>query len=393
MSEFSLTVPSVTPEEVQKELAPPTPPEAKTKLQEQAEKNAAAIMEIDEPSSDKAAQIKGLMEAFGRESMVESGSANNQLLKTSVGELAKAGEGGDEVSKTLMSLQNEIKSLDPSGVNFSGKGFLSIFSNPVKKYFAKYQKSENVIGSIVESLEKGKQTLITDNSSLKNEQTAIRAVTHKLKTDLELGAAMDKAIDAKVAEAKASGADPDKISFVENEILFPLRQRIQDMQTLQVVNQQGFMAMEVIQRNNNELIRGVDRAKNVTVSALRIAVTVASALYNQKITLEKIQALNETTGNLISQTSKMLKEQGAEIQKQAISSTISVDLLKQSFQDVNSALDDIDNYKKAALPVMKGTIEQFQKLAQEGEARIQKLERGSALAAGSPPPAALPPAS
>ena len=35
--------------------------------------------------------------------------------------------------------------------------------------------------------------------------------------------------------------------------------------------------MEVVRENNLELIRAVDRAKTVTVSALRVAVTVAGA--------------------------------------------------------------------------------------------------------------------
>ncbi|MDR1038841.1 MAG: toxic anion resistance protein [Deltaproteobacteria bacterium] len=382
MSEFSLTVPD--PELIAKEIQPDPPalPEAQQKIAEQAESNAKAVMECEDPSSDQAKKIASLMDAFGAEALRNSNSTNNQLLQTSMGQLAKAGEGGDQVSKTLMSLQQEIKQLDPSGVDFSGKGFLRLFSNPIKKYFSRYQKSENVINSIIESLEIGKQTLLKDNVSLKSEQDALRANTKRLKTDLELGTAMDKAIDDKVAAAKAAGADQDKITFIENEILFPLRQRLQDMQTLQVVNQQGFMAMEVVKRNNNELVRGVDRAKTVTVSALRTAVTVASALYNQKITLEKIKALNTTTEGLIAQTSKMLKEQGAEIQKQAISSTISLDVLKQSFQDITSALDDIETFKRNALPVMKGQIEQFQELAKDGEARIQRLEKGSRLAAG-----------
>ena len=49
--------------------------------------------------------------------------------------------------------------------------------------------------------------------------------------------------------------------------------------------------MEIIRRNNLELIRSVERAKTVTVSALRVAVTVASALYHQKIVLEKVNLL------------------------------------------------------------------------------------------------------
>jgi len=146
-----------------------------------------------------------------------------------------------------------------------------------------------------------------------------------------------------------------------------------------VVNQQGIIAMEVVRRNNAELMRGVDRAKTVTVSALRTAVIVASALYNQRIVLQKITMLNQATNNIISSTSKMLKDQGAEIQKQSMDTGVSVDTLKTAFNDVMGALDSISQYKQSALPVMKNTIEQFRDLANKGEERISRLERGSAL--------------
>ena len=142
-----------------------------------------------------------------------------------------------------------------------------------------------------------------------------------------------------------------------------------------VVNQQGIIAIEVIRRNNKELIRGVDRAKNVTISALRTATIVASALYNQKIVLKKIDILNKTTNDLISGTSKMLKEQGAEIQKQAIENSISVDTLKNAFSDTLEALNSISSYKQEALPKLKETINQFRELADLGEKQISKIEK------------------
>lgn len=142
------------------------------------------------------------------------------------------------------------------------------------------------------------------------------------------------------------------------------------------------MAIEVVKRNNKELIRGVERAKTVTISALKIAVIVASALYNQKIVLEKIQMLNATTNELISGTSKMLKEQGAEIHKQSIETNISVETLKTAFADVISAMDAINTYKQEALPKMKETINQFKELAEKGEQQIQKLEKGNRISLG-----------
>jgi uncharacterized protein YaaN involved in tellurite resistance len=376
---FSLTVPDT--EQIKQEILKPEPvlPEAQQKIQEQAEKNAAAILEqCDDPMSENAAKMKGIMQAFGRDSLVQTN--NNQLMQISAGQLAKAGSGGDEVGKTMVNLKQEIDNLDPRDVDFSGKGFLRLFSNPIKKYFAKYQKSENVINSIIESLDEGKKTILKDNISLKSEQAALRDTTRKLKTDIELGQAMDKAIEDKLLEAETLNADVNKIKFIREEILFPLRQKLVDMHQLQLVSQQGYIAMETLQRNNNELVRGVDRAKTVTVSALRTAITVASALYNQKITLEKIKALNETTGNLIAHTSKMLKDQGAEIHQIAAQSTLDIGQLKQSFQDVTSALDAIETFKTNALPKMKEDIAEFQRLAKDGEARIQRLEKGSQLA-------------
>ena len=229
------------------------------------------------------------------------------------------------------------------------------------------------------SLEKGKITLKNDNTTLEIEQQSLRDMTKKLSKEIELGILMDATIEKQISEAKARNEASEKIKFVTEEVLFPLRQRVMDMQQMIVVNQQGVMAIEVVIRNNKELMRGVERAKNVTISALKISVMVAGALYNQKIVLKKIEMLNETTNNLISNTSRMLKEQGLDIHKQSIEANISVDTLKTAFADVMWAMDSISNYKQEALPRMRDTIQQFKELAEKGEQQIQQLEKGHKL--------------
>ena len=102
---------------------------------------------------------------------------------------------------------------------------------------------------------------------------------------------------------------------------------------------------------------------------------VASALYNQKIVLQKIDLLNETTSNIISSTGVMLKEQGAAIQKQATESTLSPDVLKQAFSDAIAALEDISTFKQQALPKMQETVTQFKEMAEIGEREISRLEK------------------
>ncbi|TJY43863.1 toxic anion resistance protein [Cohnella pontilimi] len=375
---FSMEVAS--PEEIkasiEQEVKPV--PEEVAKLQEAADSNVAAIMALDIDSLEKRKEILQSIDTFGLNTM-RSSSEKNSLLQVSVGNLSKTGDEGGQVAKGLAELHTQLKDLDPSLIDFAKTGFLGKLFNPVRAYFLKFQKADSVIADIVTSLDKGKTTLKNDNTTLEIEQQALRDLTKKLQKEIQLGSMMDQSIEAQIEAAKQRNEDPDKIRFITEEVLFPLRQRVMDLQQMLVVNQQGIMAIEVVIRNNKELIRGVDRAKNVTVSALKISVTVASALYNQKIVLKKIQLLNETTNNLIASTSRMLKEQGAEIHKQSLETNISVDTLKQAFSDVLSALDSISTYKQEALPKMRETIHQFRELADQGEQQIQRLEKGHKL--------------
>lgn len=359
------------------EEAKPEPAEVAA-LRKQAESNALAILECDLDSMKERTEIMKSIDEFGLDSMQKS-AQKNSLLRTSVGTLSQSGSEGGQVSKSLTDLSHTVRDLDPSALDFTKTGVLGKIFNPIRAYFERYEKAEDVIAGIVQSLDKGKATLKNDNTTLAIEQQNLRDLTIQIQRQIEMGSMMDEYVTAKIEEARASGADAERVRFMEEEVLFPLRQRVMDMQQMAVVNQQGIIAMEVVQRNNKELIRGVDRAKTVTISALRTAVIVASALYNQKIVLKKIQALNETTNAMISQTSKMLKEQGAEIQKQSMSTGVSVETLKVAFDDAVSALDQISEYKQQALPLMRDSIQQFRELAAQGEERIERLERGSRL--------------
>ena len=343
-------------------------------INQQAQENTNEIMALDlENVAEKRQMLKSIDE-FAMETM-ENSSRKNSLLQTTIGNLSKEGEDGSLVSNSLADLHREIKDLDPSLVNFAEGTFLQKIINPIRRYFEKYEKADGVINDILVSLDKGKNTLKNDNTTLDIEEENLRELTKKLNNELALGMAMDEQIVEQIEQAKLNGEDEEKIKFVTEEILFPLRQRIMDMQQMVVVNHQGIVAMEVIKRNNRELIRGVDRAKTVTVTALRTAVMVASALYNQKIVLKKIVALNQTTSNIIASTGRMLKEQGAEVQKQATSATVNPEALKQAFQDAISALEDISTFKQEALPKMHETIEQFRELAETGEKEILRLEK------------------
>jgi len=307
------------------------------------------------------------------------------MLKQPISKLSQRGEDGGEVANALVDLKMKVEELDPAQFDFSpgwfsrSLGFLPFFGNPIKKYFTRYESADTVLSAIKESLEKGQRTLERDNVTLVDDQQAMRELTFKLQNAIKIGQAIDEELLYRM-ENKLSPGD-EKYKFIEEEIIFPLRQRIQDLQQQLAVNQQGFIAIEMIIRNNKELIRGVNRALNVTMSALQVAATLALALANQQIVLEKVESVNVTTNKLIAGSAKRLKEQGAAIHKQASSTQLDMNVLKQSFSDIRAALDDISKFRHDALPKMAQTIVELNDMTKEQDKAIEDLEKGNRVAA------------
>ncbi len=377
MAEFSLDIDGIK-EDVETSLNEQKEKLEDSNLKNQASNNAQAIFDADLTNPHERENIIKPLDDFGLNDMSKS-AAHNEMLATRFVDLTKGGKDADNIGEQLLELNKQMKDLDPSRVDFAKKGVIGNLMNPVRKYFAKYEKAEGAISDIVESLDKSSKILQNDNITLLNEENYLRQVTNKLLADIELGKQMDASIEAQIQSAEIEGVDEEKIAFVREEILFPLRQRIMDMQQMIVVNQQGIVSLNVIRRNNKELIRGVNRAKNVTVSALRTGVMVASALYDQKIVMDKINILNQTTENIIESTSHMLKEQGSEIQKHSAETMISPEVLKSAFAEAMQAIEDVSNYKTQALPRMKETINAFSDMADEGQKTVEKLETGNKL--------------
>lgn len=350
------------------------PQEEKEAIDNTAINKAKDVMDADIDSFETRKEITDVINNFGTETLTKNRN-RNELLEKRLMSYNRVGGEGSAVAKGLEDLTIQMKDLDPSGIDFAKSGKLGKIFNPVRRYFEKFNTADHEISTIIDSLDKGKKMLEDDNTTLEIEEASMREITKEMQKNMELGMQLDTYLTDAIDQAKRDGEDENKIKFVEDEVLFPLRQRVEDFQQILVVNQQGIIASEIIRKNNRELIRSVDRAKNVSVSALRTAVTIAGALYNQRIVLDKVNAVNKATNDMIESTSKMLREQGVEIQKQATEAALSPDVLQASFAEALGALDDINNYRQQALPMMKDTIDKFAALADEGERKIQELEK------------------
>jgi uncharacterized protein YaaN involved in tellurite resistance len=225
----------------------------------------------------------------------------------------------------------------------------------VRDYFLHYQAVQGHINSILTTLYRSQDELLKDNAAIEEEKINLWNIMGRLQQYVYIGQKIDASLASRIQEIEAQ--DPEKARVVREEMLFYVRQKVLDLLTQQAVTIQGYLALDIIRKNNLELIKGVDRASTTTVSALRTAVIVAQALANQKLVLDQINALNTTTGSVIESTSVMLKQQSSAVHEQAASSTISMEKLQSAFANIYETMDMISNYKLAALDSMQKTVD------------------------------------
>jgi uncharacterized protein YaaN involved in tellurite resistance len=281
---------------------------------------------------------------------------------------------GSAISKSLLDLRVKIEELDPvkRGDMFQPRKILGFipWGTQVQDYFREYQSAQTHLDAIIKSLYHGQDELRKDNAAVEEEKANAWRIMERLEQYVYVGKKIDAAIEAKLAQLDTT--DPEKARVVREELLFYVRQKVQDLLTQFAVTIQGYLAMDMIRKNNLELIKGVDRATTTTISALRTAVIVAQALANQKLVLDQIGALNTTTSNMIESTSTMLKTQAGKIHEQASSAAVSLDKLKLAFKNVYETMDMVSNYKTQALANMQKTVDV---LGQEVEKSRTYLDR------------------
>ncbi len=362
----------------------PVSSEAKSKLEAKADAFVADLIAQDAAGPEFGKRVDQLT-AMGRKEIAAAAGMSNRFLDRPVRAMNK--EGG--VGTDLAALRRTVEELDPGrkGNLSSGRKFLGIipFGNSLKTYFDGYTSAQGHIKAILDRLASGKDELLMDNAAIDVERQKL----WEAMGNLEQMVVISKLLDQKLEDAALDldHSDPAKAKAIRESALFYTRQRTQDLLTQMAVSVQGYLALDLVKKNNVELIKGVDRASTTTVAALRTAVTVAQAMTNQRLVLAQITALNTTTANIIDSTGKLLREQTGKIHEQAASSTIPMETLQRAFQNIYETMDTIDTFKLKALDSMKQTIDTLSSEVEKSKGYIARTEGAAQarLAGGEAP--------
>ncbi|MEU2390998.1 toxic anion resistance protein [Streptomyces sp. NPDC007369] len=345
---------------------------------------AGSLTGIDPRSPEFAARI-GEVTGLGAADMRTADRQSNRMLERAVRALGS--EGGDaqgRVAGSLVELRRTVEDLDPR--DNPGRGARRLLArlpggNRFRDHVAKYASAQATLNRIVGALRSGQDELRRDNAALHTERARLWETMGRLQEYALLTEALDGAVEQRIAEA--SYTDPESADALRADVLFPVRQKHQDLLTQLAVCAQGYLAMDVVRRSNEELIKGVDRAATTTVAALRIAVMLASALDNQRKVTEQVGALRSTTEDLIRGNAEMLATQSGEIQRIAADPAVGAETLRAAFAQIYTTLDTIDTFKVQAAETMAATVDALSGELQTAAAYLARTRAADAAEGGA----------
>ena len=372
-TEFTLTPPDPVPDVAPEQAAGlvPVSAEQKSKLDVKVDAFVNELVAVDANSPQFGEKVDQITR-MGQEQIRAAAAMSNRFLDRPV----RAMDADGSVGKDLAELRRTVEDLDPGrqGKLSGPRKILGIipFGNKIKNYFDSYTSAQGHIASILQRLESGKKELHLDNAAIDTERQKLWAAMGELEQMIHIAKTLDERLEAKALELDS--IDPAKAKALRESALFYVRQRTQDLLTQMAVSVQGYLALDLVKKNNVELVKGVDRASTTTVGALRTAVTVAQAMTNQRLVLGQITALNKTTSDIIDSTSTLLREQTAQIHEQAASSTIPLETLQRAFQNIYDTMDEVDNFKVRALESMKQTVNVLTSEVEKSKGYIARAE-------------------
>lgn len=356
MSDFVLTPPDpVEPVPVDRAAGLiPVTDEGKAELSGKAAAFVSALSSVD-PQSPDFGRIVDEALVLGEAEMRVAAQIAGRLLDRTLASVSSPH--GAQVSTSLAELRRSVRELDPQDLTkLTGRKILGFIpgGNSARGLLARLRAADEPVNRIVLKLRSGQDALKRDNAAIKGERQRLWDLMTKLSQDAALAAEMDEAVDRQVAILDLS--DPARAQALRADVLFDLRQRHQDLLTQLAVCAQGYMALDVVRRNNDELIKGIERAVSTTVTALRIGVAVAAALAGQREVIDQVDAVRGLTDSILKSNAALMSLQGQDIQRIASTPAVGIEAVRTSFDQIYAAIDAIDTFKARAADSMSSTV-------------------------------------
>ena len=389
----------IDPEVVDVEGQSQTPAASSTGLVAVAPNNAS-----EEELSEVEAKVQKILELIEQGDRREAGnvlrnlgtSEQNQLnatmglLETRVGELLETTDSELPVVKSLAQLRLHMDELNPHlelKEARSAKGLKRLLPNFLRKVpgigealaniALKYETVKEQIDAVMISLRSNQDQILEDNIELEDLYDQLV----KQQQQVLLAAYAGELIATKLQGVYDQADDATKRRRIETLLNF-VTTRALDLRTVQEVNNQFFISIDMTIENNNSLHQSISRTITVSKNALYAGIALQVALANQKQAFQAMKLTQQQVEQLLIDNSESIKQQGIDIERAKSDPVLAIERIEEAHNNLIQAMDEIEQISREGRAKATRGLAQYRDMAKELEPRVQALHEGREVSEG-----------
>jgi len=351
------------------------------------EKDVPARKVIDtlsETRKQQAYELAKQLDVNDRESILSYGAQAQQKL----GEFSHSvlnhvqNQETSHIGETLNDLMFRLKEADTNDLkaedqNIFKKMFRKI-NRSIYETTAKYQKIGAQVDKIAVKLDKERELLLKDNYMLEDlydknyeyfEALNVYIAAGEVKMDELKNEIIPKAIEH--AESSDNQMEVQKVNDL-NQYLNRLDKRVYDLKTARQMTIQQAPQIRLIQNTNQALSEKIQTSINTAIPLWKNQIVVALTLLRQKEAVTAQRQVSETTNELLTKNSEMLKQSSIETARENERGIIDIETLEKTQADLIETLQETLSIQKEGRSKRKEAEVQLTQL--EYRLRDQLLE-------------------
>lgn len=278
-----------------------------------------------------------------------------------------------EVGEVLSDLLVRVKEVNVDGLTPNDQGFFAkMFGNlrrETNKFIARYDKLSVQIEKIIDQLEKARLQLIRDITTLdtmyvKNLEYLKQLDIFIMAGSLKLKDLNDKVFPELKAKAVKTG-DPVDAQKVKDmgELISRFEKKLHDLKLSRMISIQTAPQIRLIQNNDQTLVEKIQSSIMNTIPLWKNQIVIAITLLRQQSALQLQRDVTNTTNDLLTKNSELLKTGTIEIAKENERGIVEIETLKKVNADLMFTLEETlkiqqdGRAKRAAAEVELKTME------------------------------------
>ena len=309
-----------------------------------------------------------------------------ELLRTRVGDVLTGDGPGAKVSKDLVDLRLALNQINPHAVGRQGvvRRVFGMFplvgrSLPamkvVEKIAVRYEPVARQVDVIETRLREGQSMLVRDSVELKKLYEQVEAQQLPVQKNARFGELLIQELDDLLGRTE----DTLKCEKVRN-LLHDVATRVQDLRTMEEVNIQFFVSIEMTRQNNQRLAQSVERTLALGTNVVMVGLAIQTALARQRRVLEATRRTREFLGDLIVANAEAIKQHTSDIGDVYNDPVIALDKIAQAHNDLIESMNISDRLKQEGIKSARDNIAKLTELSREMTERSRGVREQAAEA-------------